>query len=101
MKQKPEEPSDTIGTDASEIEGLISRVKTRTLSDRDAVVLERLLRLVLALTSLLERKNASIKLLKKLLFGPRSEKSSSSSPLAPAPSSASSSPPPLGDGWRR
>lgn len=84
MKTKRDEPPDAITTDPSEIEGLISRVKESNLPQRDAVLVERLLRLVLTFASVVERKNSSIKLLKKLLFGPRSEKRSGAK-AAPEP----------------
>lgn len=100
MKPKPEDRPDVIATDPSEIEGLITRIKDSNLSVRDAQLVERLLRMVLTLSSLLQRKNASIKLLKKLLFGPRSEKRSASSsptgpgePCSPGPSDQSPSTP--------
>lgn len=83
MRKKSDETPDAITTDPSEIEGLISRVKASNLPERDVLLVERLLRLVLRFASIVERKNASIKLLKKLLFGPRSEKRSVSNPPAP------------------
>jgi len=90
MTQKPNEPPEPITTDPTEIEGLISRVKDSNLPTRDVVLVERLLRLVLTFASIVEHKNVSIKRLKKLLFGPRSEKrsragSSSSQTSEPTP----------------
>ena len=61
-------------TDPSEIEALIQRLKQSNLEPRDAQLVERLLRLVLLMTSLLQQKNASIKRLKRLIFGPSSDK---------------------------
>lgn len=93
MKQNPEHPPDAIATDPSQIEGLITRVKASNLPSRDVQLLERLLRLVLTLNSLLQHKNASIKLLKKLLFGPKSEKRSASASPPPTTDSSSSATP--------
>jgi len=61
-------------TDQSEIEALIQRLKQSNLEPRDAQLVERLLRLVLSMASLLQPKNASIKRLKRLIFGPSSDK---------------------------
>ena len=61
-------------TDPSEIEALIQRLKQSNIEPRDAQLVERLLRLVLSMASLLQRKNASIKRLKRLIFGPSSDK---------------------------
>lgn len=60
--------------DTSEIERLIERVKQGKLEQQDADMLERLLRLLLRLVDLVEQKNASIKRLKRLIFGPKSDK---------------------------
>ena len=67
------EPDHPSATSPSEIEALISRLKQSNLSERDAHLLERLLRLLLTLINILEQKNTSIKRLKRLLFGPTSE----------------------------
>jgi len=61
-------------TDPSEIEALIHRLKQSNLAPRDAQLVERLLRLVLSMASLLQHKNASIRRLKRLIFGPGSDK---------------------------
>src|SRR5690349_21374235 len=61
-------------TNPSEIEALIERVKRSGMEPRDAQLVERLLRLLLSMASLLEHKNASIKRLKRLIFGPGSDK---------------------------
>src|SRR5262245_55064808 len=61
-------------TDSSEIEALIQRLKQSNLEPRDAQLVERLLRLVLSMASLLQHKNASIKRLKRLIFGPSSDR---------------------------
>ena len=60
-------------TDPSEIEALIQRLKQSNLEPRDAQLVERLLRLVLSMASLLQHQNASIKRLKQLIFGPSSD----------------------------
>jgi DNA-directed RNA polymerase sigma subunit (sigma70/sigma32) len=52
---------DTPKTDPSEIEALIQRLNQSNLEPRDAQLVERLLRLVLSMASLLQHKNASIK----------------------------------------
>lgn len=61
-------------TSPAEIEALIERVKQGQLAPRDVQLVERLLRLVLSMATLLQQKNASIKRLKRLLFGPRTDK---------------------------
>ena len=61
-------------TDPSQIEALIQRLKQSNIDPRDAQLVERLLRLVLSMASLLQHKNASIKRLKRLIFGPSSDK---------------------------
>jgi hypothetical protein len=59
---------------ASEIEALIERFKGSQLKPGDAELIERLLRTVVMLLDLLERKNLSIKKLKAMIFGPRTER---------------------------
>jgi transposase len=61
-------------TDPAEIEHLIERLKQQQLNRQDEDLIERLLRLVLVLVELLQYKNVSIKRLRKLVFGPRTEK---------------------------
>src|SRR5262249_33586944 len=58
-------------TDPSQIEALIQRLKQSNIEPRDAQLVERLLRLLLSMASLLQHKNASIK---QLIFGPSSDK---------------------------
>jgi hypothetical protein len=65
-------------TNPSEIEALLERVKRSGIEPRDAQLVERLLRLLLLMASLLEHKNASIKRLKRLIFGPGSDKRTAS-----------------------
>lgn len=61
-------------TDSSEIEALIERLERFNIEPLDAQLVERLLRLVLSMASLLQHKNASIRRLRRLIFGPRSDK---------------------------
>jgi transposase len=61
-------------TNASEIEALIERLKASQLKPGDTELIERLLRTVVMLLDLLERKNLSIKKLKTMIFGPRTER---------------------------
>ena len=74
-------------TDPSEIEALIERVKRSGIEPRDAQLVERLLRLVLSMASLLEHKNASIKRLKRLIFGPGSDTRTNAGASAKEPAS--------------
>src|SRR5438034_11310295 len=71
---------DTPKTDPSEIEALIERVKRSGIEPRDAQLIERLLRLMLSMASILQQKNASIKRLKRLIFGPGSDKRTATEP---------------------
>jgi len=57
MAKGPEIPK----TDSAEIEILIERLKHNKLEQRDVELIERLLRTVLVLVNLLQRKNMSIK----------------------------------------
>jgi hypothetical protein len=61
-------------TDSAEIEILIERLKQNKLEQRDVELIERLLRTVMALVNLLQRKNMSIKRLRDPIFGRRAEK---------------------------
>jgi hypothetical protein len=61
-------------TDSAEIEILIARLKQNKLEQRDVELIERLLRTVLVLVNLLQRKNISIKRLREMIFGRHSEK---------------------------
>src|SRR5262245_9400843 len=70
MKKDPDHNS----TDSAEIEALITRIEQGQLRDGDAQSLARLLRLLLRLITALQHKNASLSRLKRLLFGPRSDK---------------------------
>jgi hypothetical protein len=70
MAKGPEIPK----TDSAKIEILIERLKQNKLEQRDVELIERLLRTALALANLLQRKNMSIKRLRDLIFGRRTEK---------------------------
>jgi hypothetical protein len=61
-------------TNPAEIEAVIARVKQSNIEQRDVELIERLLRTVLVLVKLLERKNISIKKLREMVFGRRTEK---------------------------
>ena len=65
---------DMLSTKPTEIEALIERVAGGQIREGDAQLVVRLLRLLLVLVHTLEEKKASIARLKRLLFGPRSEK---------------------------
>lgn len=85
---KHQEKSSTNGV---EIEALRERLRSRALQPEDWQLLERLLGTLLNLLSLLQQKNASLKRLKRLLFGPRSDKRSATqgkSETAPTEESA-------------
>jgi transposase len=70
MAKGPEIPK----TDSAEIEILIARLKENKLEQRDVELIERLLRTVLVLVNLLQRKNISIKRLRDMIFGRHTEK---------------------------
>jgi hypothetical protein len=70
MAKGPEIPK----TDSAEIEILIERLKQNKLEQRDVELIERLLRTVLVLVNLLQRKNISIKRLREMIFGRHTEK---------------------------
>jgi transposase len=70
MKKQDEIPT----TNPNEVEALIKRIESHQLSEGDYQLVARLLRLVLMLLKMVESKNASISRLKKMLFGPRTDK---------------------------
>jgi transposase len=80
MKKDPDQNS----TDSAEIEALITRIERGQFRDEDAQLLARLLRLLLRLITLVQQKNASLSRLKRLLFGPRSDKRRETSPSSDA-----------------
>src|SRR5262249_35751763 len=82
--------SNQNSTNSAEIEALITRLERGQLRDEDAQLLARLLRLLLRLITLLQQKNASLSRLKRLLFGPRSDKRGVASPSSGAESEGES-----------
>ena len=68
---------DLPSTDSTQIAHLRERLRSRSLDEQDWQLLDRLLGSFLTLIDLLHRKNASIKRLKRWLFGPSSEKRTS------------------------
>lgn len=85
MSQHDDIPS----TDSAEIEPLIDRLKRGTLDQQDTQLIERLLRTLLSLIHLLQRKNASISRLKRMIFGPSSDTRAAATPAPPANMEAS------------
>jgi len=61
-------------TDPAEIEAVIERLKQSNIARGDVELIERLLRRVMVLAGLLQRKNMSIKRLRDLIFGRHTEK---------------------------
>ena len=92
---------DLPSTDSTEIENLRQRLRRHSLDEQDFLLLDRLLGSFLTLIDLLHRKDASIRCLKRWLFGPSSDKrasakqqpSASSSDSLTVPASASESAP--------
>src|SRR5262245_52528036 len=60
---------ETPTTDTAQIERLIERLKQGKLQEQDAQLIETLLHFVLKITSLLKRKQTTIKGLKQIFFG--------------------------------
>jgi transposase len=86
-------PSDeSVSARPEEIESLLERVRRHQLGEQDLRLLERLLRLLLSIVRFLERKNASLAHLKRLLFGPPSDPPSSPPPAPLASAGASDAP---------
>jgi len=65
---------ETHRTNPAEIENLIEQIRRTNLEPGAKEKIERLLRTVLTLVELLQRKNASIKKLRQMIFGKRTEK---------------------------
>jgi hypothetical protein len=61
-------------TSRSEVEGLIRQLRASSLDPAAKDKIERLLRTILSMVLLLEKKNTSITKLKKLIFGKKSER---------------------------
>jgi hypothetical protein len=69
----PKHDPEITRTDPTEIEQLIDRLKQSNLAPRDMALIERLLRMVLSLSRLLQQRNTSLKRLKRMIFGPGSD----------------------------
>jgi transposase len=65
---------ETPRTNPAEIENLIEQIRGTNLDPRAKEKVERLLRTVLSLVELLQRKNTSIKKLRQMIFGKRTER---------------------------
>src|SRR5215510_7091057 len=65
---------ETPRTNPAEIEKLIEQIRATNLEPGAKEKIERLLRTVLALLELLQRKNTSIKKLQQMIFGKRTER---------------------------
>ena len=61
-------------TNPAEVENLIEQIRGTNLEPSAKEKIERLLRTVLVLVELLQRKNTSIKRLREMIFGKRTEK---------------------------
>lgn len=78
-------------TNPSEIEALIARLEDGRLGADDRRLIARLLRLLLTLIRVVEHKNTSISRLKRLLFGPGSDRRAATAPTANAASNDAAS----------
>jgi hypothetical protein len=67
-------PDEIPKTNPAEVESLIEQIRRTNLEPGAKEKIERLLRTVLLLVDLLQRKNASIKKLRQLIFGSRTER---------------------------
>jgi hypothetical protein len=65
---------ETPRTNPAEIENLIEQIRGTNLDPRAKEKIERLLRTILTLVELLQRKNTSIKKLREMIFGKRTER---------------------------
>jgi transposase len=71
-------------TSPAEIEKLIEQIRANNLDEGAKAKIERLLRTVLTLVELMQRKNMSIRKLKDMIFGGRTERQRAGKPGAPA-----------------
>ena len=62
---------DITSSQPDEIRSLITRIKQRNLNERDWLLIERVLDTFLSFITLIENKNATVKRLRRMLFGPR------------------------------
>jgi len=65
---------ETPGANPAEIENLIEQIRRTNLEPGAKEKIERLLRTVLTLVELLQRRNTSIKKLREMIFGKRTER---------------------------
>jgi hypothetical protein len=77
------EENEIPSTSRSEVEGLIRQIRQSNIDPAAKDKIERLLRTILMLVNLLEKKNSSITKLKKLIFGksPNATKTASLDPV--------------------
>jgi transposase len=85
-------PDEPVSAHPEEIASLLERVRRNQLGEQDLRLLERLLRLLLSVVHLVERKNASLAHLKRLLFGPPPDPPSSAPPGSPVCAEPSDAP---------
>ncbi len=79
-------------TNPSEIEALIARLEDGQLGEADRRLISRLLRLLLTLIRVVEQKNTSISRLKRLLFGPGTDKRTRATPATSSNTSSNDAP---------
>ncbi len=79
-------------TNPSEIEALIARLEDGQLGEADRRLISRLLRLLLTLIRVVEQKNTSISRLKRLLFGPGTDKRTVATPATASNTSSNAAP---------
>jgi hypothetical protein len=79
-------------TNPSEIEALIVRLEEGQLGEADRRLISRLLRLLLTLIRVVEQKNTSISRLKRLLFGPGTDKRTVATPATASNTSSNAAP---------
>ena len=79
-------------TNPSEIEALIARLEEGQLGEADRRLISRLLRLLLTLIRVVEQKNTSISRLKRLLFGPGTDKRTVAIPTTSSNTSSNDAP---------
>jgi transposase len=82
MANKEEIPQ----TNSAEIENLIEQIRAANLEPGTKAKIERLLRTVLTLVELLQRRNTSIRKLREMIFGKRTERRRPKKPEPPAKS---------------
>ena len=71
-------------TSPAEIESLIEQIRATNLDPGTRTKIERLLRTILMLVELLQRRNTSIRKLREMIFGKRTERQRPRKPEAPA-----------------